>query len=72
MRARPSQANMVLLMRRLEGRYAFSIKDIARTMNMSMRNATRYFAMLRQLGLIEPWYLGRDDHRHYYRVRRDK
>ena len=71
MRARPSQANLVRLLRRLEGRYAFCANDIARIMGMSIRNAIRYFDTLKQLGVVEPFYAGRN-RRHYYRVRRNK
>lgn len=62
---------MTRLLRTLKGRYSFSVRDVARVLRQSIRNAERYIAMMKEVDAIELRYRGTDRYYHY-RVRRIK
>lgn len=62
---------MTRLLRTLKGRYSFNVKDVARMLRQSIRNAERYIAMMKEVDAIELRYRGTDRY-YYYRVRRIK
>lgn len=69
MRARPSDAKLVRLTRVLQGKYAVSVKDVARIMRVSHRQAQRYVARLQEENIIFLKYRQRYN---YYALRRNK
>lgn len=71
MRAKPADASVTLLRRRMAGRYSFSVRDIARIMKVSIRTAERYLAKLKELKVVEYKYVDSDRYYHY-RIRRSK
>ena len=71
MRAKPSDALLVRLLRTLKGRYSFSVKDVAKILKRSVRSAERYVAMMNKINAIELRYRGTDRY-YYYRIRRKK
>ena len=62
---------MTRLLRTLKGKYSFCIRDIAKMLKQSKRNAERYLAMMKEVDAIELRYRGTDRY-YYYRVRRIK
>jgi nucleoside-triphosphatase THEP1 len=62
---------LVKLQRKLQGRYLFNVKDVARILRRSIRSAERYIVMLKELDVIELKFRGEDRY-YYYRVRRNK
>ena len=71
MRACPSDAKTILLLRRMQGRYSFGIMEIARTLKVSKRTAQYYLDRLKQLGVVELTH--RDSRlRWQYKLRRNK
>jgi nucleoside-triphosphatase THEP1 len=62
---------LVKLQRKLQGRYLFNVKDVARILKRSIRSAERYIVMLKELDVIELKFRGEDRY-YYYRVRRNK
>ena len=69
MRACPSDAKLVRLARILQGKYAVSVKDVARIMRVSHRQAHRYVARLQEQGIIFLKYRKRYN---YYAIERKK
>lgn len=67
MRSKPSDGKMLRLRRMLTGKYAVSIKDIARYLQVGERQAYRYLEPLIEEGHV---YLRYRQHRHYYSLRR--
>lgn len=55
----------------LKGKYSFSVKDVAKMLRQSIRNAERYIAMMKEVDAIELRYRGTDRY-YYYRIRRNK
>jgi hypothetical protein len=48
MRAKPTDANLVLLKRRVAGKWSFDVLDICRWLKCSRRTAQRYVAKLKE------------------------
>jgi Mn-dependent DtxR family transcriptional regulator len=69
MRACPSNARLVRLTRILQGKYAVSVKDVARIMKVSVVQARRYVSRLEEQGIIFLKYRKRYN---YYAIRRGK
>jgi DNA-binding Lrp family transcriptional regulator len=70
MRSRPTDGTTRRLARILQSRYAVSIKQVARMLNISERHAVRFIDRLVKEGVIELRY--RERRYNYYSVRRDK
>jgi hypothetical protein len=68
-RSRPTDGTTARLTRILKGKYAVSVKDIARLLRISERHAWRFISRLEAQGVIELRYRQRYN---YYSVRRDK
>ena len=68
-RSKPTDGTTVRLMRILKGKYAVSVKDVARILHISDRHAWRFINRLEAEGVIELRYRQRYN---YYSVRRDK
>jgi len=66
MRTLPSDANKVRLMRMLEGKYAFTTKDVARWLKVKKDQATFYVNELQTEGKIAFSYKLRN--LNYYKV----
>jgi hypothetical protein len=49
MRAKPTDANLVLLKRRVAGKWSFDVLDICRWLKCSRRTAQRYVAKLKEV-----------------------
>jgi hypothetical protein len=71
MKAKPSDATLVWLIRHLRGKYSFCIRDIQNMLECSMRTAQRYFAKMVAADLVIPKYRG-TDRCVYYKLRRGK
>ena len=67
-RSKPSDGKVLRLKRRMETRYALSLKDIARFLRVSERQARRYVARLLEEDAIFLRY--RYCGFHYYSIRR--
>lgn len=68
-RSKPTDGTTVRLTRILKGKYAVSVKDVARILRISQRHAWRFISRLEAEGVIELRYRQRHN---YYSVRRDK
>jgi predicted ArsR family transcriptional regulator len=68
-RSKPTDGTTVRLMRILKGKYAVSVKDVARILHISDRHAWRFISRLEAEGVIELRYRQRYN---YYSIRRDK
>ena len=66
-----THAKLIRLINHMQGMYAFSVKDIAKCLKISTRNAERYLALLKLINFAEYRYRGTDRY-HYYRIRRTK
>jgi predicted transcriptional regulator len=69
MRASRSKPKLVRLVRILKGKYAVSVKDIARITGVSHRQAQTYVALLQNEGIIFLKYRQRYN---YYALRRNE
>lgn len=69
-RSRPTDGTARRLTRILHGKYAVSVKDVARLLRISDRHAWRFIDRLVKEGIIELRY--RQRRYNYYSVRRDK
>jgi predicted ArsR family transcriptional regulator len=70
MRSRPTDGTARRLTRILHGKYAVSIKQVARMLHISDRHAVRFIDRLVKEGVIELRY--RERRYNYYSIRRDK
>ena len=70
MRSRPTDGTARRLTRIVNGKYAVSVKDVARLLHMSDRHAWRFIDRLVKEGVIELRY--RQRRYNYYSVRRNK
>jgi len=70
MRSRPTDGTARRLTRILTGKYAVSIKDVARLLGVSHRHAERYVSRLQAEGIIFLRY--RQQRYNYYSIRRNK
>jgi Mn-dependent DtxR family transcriptional regulator len=70
MRAKPSDGRSLRLTRVLQGKYAVSVKDVARIMKVSHRQAQRYVEKLQQEGVIFVKY--KKQRSNFYAIRRNK
>lgn len=70
MRSRPTDGTARRLTRIVNGKYAVSVKDVARLLHMSDRHAWRFIDRLVKEGVIELRY--RQRRYNYYSVRRIK
>jgi predicted ArsR family transcriptional regulator len=68
-RSKPTDGTTVRLTRILRGKYAVSVKDVARILRISDRHAWRFISRLEAEGVIELRYRQRYN---YYSVRRNK
>lgn len=68
-RSKPTDGTTVRLTRILKGKYAVSVKDVARILRISDRHAWRFISRLEAQGVIELRYRQRYN---YYSVRRNK
>lgn len=71
MRAKPTDANVVWLIRMLKGKWSFDVRDVCRWLKCSKRTAQRYIAKLKEVGAIEQM-LFLEDRYYQYRIRRTK
>jgi predicted DNA-binding transcriptional regulator YafY len=69
MKSTKSHAMLIRLIRRMQGRYAFSVKEIANCLHVSRRSAERYMALLKLLDIVEFRYRDTDQYM-YYRIRK--
>lgn len=69
MRAKPSDGVAMQLIRKLQGKYAVSITQVARMLKLSHRQAHRYVLQLENEGVIVLRYRQRCN---YYALRRSE
>jgi hypothetical protein len=70
MRAKPTDANLVLLKRRIAGKWSFDVLDICRWLKCSRRTAQRYVAKLKEMNAVEQM-LFLENRYYQYRLRRE-
>jgi|APCry1669189534_1035231.scaffolds.fasta_scaffold02924_7 biotin operon repressor len=70
MRSKPTDGTARRLTAKLQGKYAVSVKDVARLLGISDRHAERYISRLQAEGIIFLRY--RQRRYNYYSIRRNK
>jgi hypothetical protein len=69
-KAKPSNANMVWLVRKLKGKWSFDIRDVCRWLKCSERTAQRYVVKMQEAEVLERMLFLKNRY-FQYRIRRD-